>query len=236
MTASDKSPLIITVVRDPLMYDKCIAHNHYLKGCQLLKIDNTINNETIPILYNRAIANCQSLSSRWLVFAHEDFETQEALSLIFEKLDQRSIWGPIGAVTTVRWPELLGGYYQSQMRGIINTCWKDGSNKSVAGKRVAAGYEVETLDCMFLAIHGSLLERSGLRFDENLTFDLYAEDFSMNAKFNHNITTRILPRLSTFDKKTPAVAGVLSLGLHHTPTFPQGAERRIFSVAVASAA
>ena len=49
------------------------------------------------------------------------------------------------------------------------------------GRRVKTGIKVQTFDCQCLIIHSSLINRYKLRFDENLTFDLYVEDFCANA-------------------------------------------------------
>ena len=51
---------------------------------------------------------------------------------------------------------------------------------------------VDTLDCCCIIIHSSLLTKYNLLFDEKFTFHLYGEDFSLAAKYNHNITTKAL--------------------------------------------
>ena len=44
-----------------------------------------------------------------------------------------------------------------------------------------------------MIVHSSLIKKYNLRFDKNLKFDLYSEDFSINAKENFNIGTKVVP-------------------------------------------
>jgi len=52
---------------------------------------------------------------------------------------------------------------------------------------------VSTLDCMCLIVHARLVRRFGLRFDENLTFDLYTEVFSADARELYGVRTFAVP-------------------------------------------
>ncbi len=52
--------------------------------------------------------------------------------------------------------------------------------------------EVDSLDCCCLIVHSSLIKNFNLKFDENLDFHLYSEDFSFNARFNHKILTKVI--------------------------------------------
>ena len=46
---------------------------------------------------------------------------------------------------------------------------------------------------MCIVVHSALVKQYGLRFDTNLSFDLYAEDFCAAASLRHGVKTRILP-------------------------------------------
>lgn len=70
---------------------------------------------------------------------------------------------------------------------------KDGSGSLDVGNEVLDTIKVQTLDCQSILIHTSLLaNHTLLRFDKNLTFDLYAEDFSINAQ-EHGIDVKVFP-------------------------------------------
>lgn len=103
--------------------------------------------------------------------------------------DRESLWGPVGASTKVR----FGLYHQWQFVGSMEECKKDGSNPHTVGNPVPCGTLVETFDCQCLIVHSALVQKHHLRFDENLTFDLYAEDFCIAAHEKADIPSRILP-------------------------------------------
>ncbi len=175
-------PLLISVVRDEAMYQRCIADNKFCDGCELLKFDNRAKNEFISVLYNRALNGLDYSTPRWLVFAHEDFEAREPLAAKLAETDESRIYGVIGGVLKPRKRWLLGGIWPSAFVGqICQTSKTDNSNVIRLGTAAPMNTEVETVDCMFIAVHSSLVERFHLRFDEHLSFDLYTEDFCMNA-------------------------------------------------------
>ncbi len=186
-------PLLISVVRDEAMYQRCIADNKFCDGCELLKFDNRAKNEFIPVLYNRALNGLDYSTPRWLVFAHEDFEAREPLAAKLAEADESRIYGVIGGVLKPRKRWLLGGIWPGAFVGqICQTSKTDNSNVIRLGTAAPMNTEVETVDCMFIAVHSSLVERFHLRFDEHLSFDLYAEDFSINAFVRHQVRTAIL--------------------------------------------
>jgi 2-polyprenyl-3-methyl-5-hydroxy-6-metoxy-1,4-benzoquinol methylase len=70
---------------------------------------------------------------------------------------------------------------------------RDGLKKrAIKGMNSRTGVLVDTLDCQCAIVHSSLVEKYNLCFDENLKFDLYIEDFCINAKINHDIESNIL--------------------------------------------
>ena len=180
--------LYVSVVRDWAKYERCLKDNPVLSGGELCPIDNREKNEGLPVCYNRFLESRPKGETTWYVFCHEDFELKEALPPLLDGLDKNSLWGPVGAATRVRW----GFYHQWLMLGCVAECAKDGSNVHVIGTPVPVGTPVETFDCQCLIVHSSLVQREGLRFDENLSFDLYVEDFCMAAT-KKGIVSRILP-------------------------------------------
>ena len=189
-------PLLISVVRDEAMYRRCIVENSNCDGCEFLKFDNRAKNEFITVLYNRALDGLDDSMSRWLVFAHEDFEAREPLVAKLAEADPGRIYGVIGGILRPQKRWLLGGIWPGVWLGQIEQSEKDGSNCVLMGTPVPMHTSVETVDCQFLAVHSSLVAQHHLRFDEHLSFDLYAEDFCMNASQNGvggGVKTCILP-------------------------------------------
>lgn len=180
---------IVSVVRDFAMYERCIRGNPHCRGCELVSIDNREQNDGIGVCYNRFIESRPADEEMWYVFCHEDFELKESFVPKLEFIDRDCLWGPIGAATEVK----LGLYHRWMLRGSIEECKKDGSLLRQIGTSVSEGTPVETFDCQCVIVHSSLVRRHHLRFDKNLTFDLYAEDFCIAAKERAGIISRILP-------------------------------------------
>lgn len=185
------SPIVISVVRDYAMYDKCIAKNQFVSNCQLEPIDNRERNEYITVCYNRMVEKFADADS-WLIFCHEDFQFLEDPTLLLERVDKNSIYGPIGGVLKKRFHPLFIEVWEGVFQGLIYESEKDGSGVREVGMSVPTGTQVETLDCQCVIVHSSLLAKHGLRFDEKLSFDLYGEDFCMSAWLEYAVLTRIL--------------------------------------------
>ena len=181
--------IVISVVRDFAMYDKCLARNPFVAGCERVVIDNREKNETIPVLYNRFLKTYDFSKPAWFMFCHEDFEPREHLVARLDALPLNQIYGPVGAITVRR----FGLYYQWRMIGQIEESKKDGKSVATVGRQVVERQVADTLDCQCLLVHSSLLERTRLRFDENLSFDLYVEDFCMTARELHDISSVVIP-------------------------------------------
>lgn len=58
------------------------------------------------------------------------------------------------------------------------------------GKKIKFPKEVSSLDCCCLIVHSSLIAEYNLRFDENLDWHMYAEDFCINALISHKIKSK----------------------------------------------
>ena len=184
-------PIVVSVVRDFAMYDKCIAKNQFVSNCLLEPIDNREYNEYISVCYNRMVEKFADANS-WLIFCHEDFQFLEDPTSLLEKADKNSIYGPIGGVLKKRFHPLFLEVWEGSFCGSILESEKDGSSVCEVGASVSIGTLVETLDCQCVIVYSSLFAKYGLRFDEKLSFDLYVEDFSMSAWLNHSVRTRIL--------------------------------------------
>jgi len=172
---------IVSVVRDKALYVRLVRDNAFLSGCRVVALDNSVENETIPRRYNGFVASDDFPDNDWVAFVHEDFEFLEDPRRRMAALDQRAIYGVAGVTESGR-----------AVLAILNSA-KDGSGLVFSGCPYAGPREVSTLDCMCLIVHSSLVRRLGLRFDENLSFDLYAEVFSAEARERHGIRTYAVP-------------------------------------------
>jgi hypothetical protein len=181
---------IVTVVRDVTMYNACIASNPYLKNAVKHFCDNTCINRTIPYHYNKFINGFDFNQQAWIVFCHEDFEIQCDLEELLSKCNRDSLYGAVGARKKTLIPFTLCRW---QIVGDMKESDKQGRFLHRPGARVAKGTICDTFDCCCLIVHSSLLEKHIIRFDEQLEFDLYVEDFCIQAKEQYGILSKILP-------------------------------------------
>ena len=179
---------IISVMHDMEMYNHCIMQNTFVNQHTLCPLDNRAENKGIPIRYNQFLGTYDFTYSSWLVFCHEDFEFKQKIDTVLNLLDKNVLYGPIGVRTDVRWFLL----HTWRLIGQIIESNKDGSHARTVGTSAPTGTPVETFDCQCVIVHSDLIKKTGLRFDENLSFDLYVEDFCINAKENHDIPSHIL--------------------------------------------
>ena len=185
--------VVISVVRDWAMYEKCLGKNPNVQNCRLMPIDNREKNERITVCYNRALEELKGEMPRWLVFCHEDFQPLENLVDVLSRANRELFYGPIGGRLEQRRPWLLGGIWPGVFAGVVEMSEKDGSREETFGTAVPANRRVDTVDCQCLIVHSSLVEKYHLRFDERLSFDLYVEDFCLGAKLAYGIETAIQP-------------------------------------------
>lgn len=180
----DSPVSVVTVVRDPEMYAQCVRDNACLAGCRLVPVDNTQQNRPVPVCYNEFL---DTAPSGWLVFCHEDWQALEPLLPVLERLSPDCIYGPIGVFL-----EEHPLCDRILMRGAVRQCAKDGSHpRRIQGLEPEG--RVDTLDCQCLIVHASLVREHQLRFDERLSFDLYAEDFCVAAYERAGIVTKTVP-------------------------------------------
>ena len=188
---SDKC-VIVSVVRDFDMYRRCVSENPHNSGLSFVAVDNRLGNEHVAVLYNRFLDEFDYSSPAWFVFCHEDFEFLESIAEKVGVLDVGAIYGPIGGRLLCRRQWMLGGMWPGEYVGSVIQSEKDGSNQVVIGSAVPTGTIADALDCQCLIVHSSLVQAHHLRFDERLSFDLYAEDFCLDAMVEHGVPTRIL--------------------------------------------
>lgn len=173
--------VVVSVVRDREMHRRLIGDNRFLAGCRTVVLDNSADNATIPRRYNQFIDSRDFPSQDWIAFVHEDFEFLEDPIGKIADLDRNSIYGVAGVTS--------GGRAHL---AILNSA-RDGSGLVFSGCPYQGVREVATVDCMCLIVHSSLIAGCGLRFDENLSFDLYTEVFSADAKESRGIRTFVCP-------------------------------------------
>lgn len=181
--------LHIVVVRDRCRYCQFFEENDNINISSCIPLDNSAENRPIPDRYNEFLDKYDYTKPAWFVFVHEDFEIRESLKEKLEGLDRGSLWSPIGCYRQ----SFLGIGRQRYVGTILDANRKTGSGLILQGMPVPKGTKVETFDCCCLIVHSSLVQRHHLRFDPELKFDLYVEDFCASAYVNHGIVSRILP-------------------------------------------
>ena len=185
--------VIFSVVRDFTIYGKCIGDNPFCTALDCRLASNVKDNKGIATRYNEFLDNYDFSNPAWLIFCHEDFEVREPVAQLLENLSPDFLYGPIGCIRKGVFP-----FRHQAFLGQIMEHRRDGSGSAWSvGLPVKPNTEVETFDCCCLIVHSSLIERHHLRFDENLLFDLYVEDFCANARIKHGIKSRILPFKAT---------------------------------------
>ena len=173
--------IFISVIRDFAMYDRLVRNNPNNAGAEFVAFDNNVENKTIPVRYNSFLNSYDYSKEAWFVFCHEDFQFLEPVAPKLDSLDKGAIYGVFGA--KLRVPGV----------GLQIDSNKDGSDMSFRGLPVSGPTTVDTIDCACLIVHSSLVAKFSLRFDENLTYDLYTEDFGIAAKEEFGIDTKVLP-------------------------------------------
>lgn len=184
--------IIVSVVRDFEMYQRCVSNNPNVCRAELVQFDNRIDNQSIPVLYNRFLDDYDYSRSAWIVFCHEDFELLEDLGAKLNDACAGFVYGPIGGKLVQKYKWVFGGIWKGEFKGHVVHSAKDGGCPQVLGDGAPTGTIVDTVDCQCIILHSSLVQSHRLRFDKNLSFDLYAEDFCMGAWIDHGVGTAIL--------------------------------------------
>lgn len=166
---------VISVIRDFKLYNQLVKENLNWGNATFIAIDNRTENKTIPVRYNAFLDAYDYSNPDWFVFCHEDWELKEELSQILASLDKNALYGPIGRVKNYAFcfcKENIGQILESN---------KDGTDVAPMGIPCPQLRELGTFDCQCLIVHSTLIEKYHFRFDEALTFDLYVEDFCIQA-------------------------------------------------------
>lgn len=181
---------VVSVVRDFGVYEETTRNNPFIRRYRLHPYDNNRDNSGIPARYNDFIRTRMDRDA-WLIFCHQDFGFLEDPWPKLKELPTRFIYGPIGTVRR------YGIFFRNRrvlfsrkvLLGRIHQAGDDRASFG-SGRYLAKPKTVDTVDCCCLIVHGSLIARHGLAFDENLDFHLYSEDFSLNARYGHGIRTK----------------------------------------------
>ena len=177
---------MISVVRNFEMYNRLVKNNPFNKGAKFIAFDNNKENLGISARYNSFLDSYDYSKEAWFVFCHEDWEVKEDLASRIKGLAKDCLYGPIGA------PFAKNILWNSSAQGQIEESQKDGTELKTAGQYNDTLPVVGTFDCQCLIVHSSLIQKHHLRFDENLCFDLYVEDFCINARENYGVSSRVL--------------------------------------------
>lgn len=178
---------VISVVRNFEMYNKLVRNNpYYGEQAEFIIFDNNKENKSITARYNEFLKSYNYSKEDWFVFCHEDWELKENLLPKLENLDKNYLYGPVG-ITLGKW------YKEAMILGLIIQSNKDGTSAISIGNYAYFDNNVGTFDCQCLILHSSLIKKYNLIFDENLLFDLYVEDFCINAREKYNLCSKIVP-------------------------------------------
>ncbi len=189
--------IFISVDNNYELYNKCVKENPFVKNnsnITTVSFDNTVENKFISVRYNEFLnsfdyAKSQEYGGAWFVFCHNDWEILEDIEPKLKNLDKNAIYGPIGTVL----------YKRNAKDYIIEWCGqcfekkRDGSNlRLLTNTHTDTGTCVDIVDAQCMIVHSSLVEKYNLRFDEQFEYDMYVEDFMVNAKLKYNIQGKII--------------------------------------------
>lgn len=174
--------VFVTVVRDREMYGRLVANNPHNAGGEFVAFDNLAENLPITVRYNSFLDGWDFSRKAWFIFVHEDYEFLEPVGPLLERVDPGCLYGTVGARSTRPGDDVVWALNSN----------RDGSDLGLYGRPFAGQPAVLTVDCNCLMVHSDLVRKCHLRFDENLSFDLYAEDFAIAAFERHGIPAKIL--------------------------------------------
>ena len=190
MTDTPDNVFFISVVNDFSLFNRFIAENPFIKNNKSFKLvtfDNTKDNQFISVRYNSFLNNYNYATPAWFVFCHPDWELKENITTVLARLNKNTVYGPIGTSKIV-----LNDAATVFMVGYCVEETRDGSQKKILGRKQEQELSADSLDCQAVIVHSSLIEKFNLRFDENLAWDLYVEDFCINAQEKHNIAIKAI--------------------------------------------
>ena len=174
----------ISVVNDLKLYKKYITDNAFVinSSGKIICFDNTQENISVPILYNRFLDTYDYNKEAWFIFCHNDWELLQDIRPVLADLDKGCIYGPVGAKNVY--------YNNGAMKLFCGSCCeekRDGTGRRIIGLSSDKFKQADTLDCQCLIVHSSLVQKYNLRFDNHLSWHLYVEDFCIHAWLSHGI-------------------------------------------------
>ena len=204
---------IVSVVNDFDFYKKVVNLSPCLKTYQVCVYDNTKENIGISERYNDFITkNIAADSDFWVIFCHQDFGFFEDPYDKLKDLDKNCVYGVIAPKNGFSKHKFIDIHKKPkrcrkltrELLGQIN----QGNNNFDFQKNgifLKEPTTVSTVDCCCVIVHSSLIFEHNLRFDENLKWHMYAEDFCINARRNYGILTKVVQldcfHTSVTDKK-----------------------------------
>ncbi len=187
------SVYFISVVNDYNLYDKYVKNNKYvnmIENVKLIDFDNTITNKYISLRYNEFLNSYDYSKEAWFIFCHSDWELNTDITSLLSGFDKNKIYGPIGCQGD--FDITVKGKYSRIYKGECMEISRDGSQQRKTSFCSFKDPLVDTLDCQAMLVHSSLINKYNLRFDENLKWDLYIEDFCINSYLKYNIETNVI--------------------------------------------
>jgi len=183
--------VFVSAFTDKDLYSRCALENPFIRDNANLStadFDNSTDNRFISKRYNQFLDTWDYSHETWFVFCHSDWEILEDITTKLAKLDKGTLWGPIGAKLIKndrQWLQIYCGTIQERSRdgNVSRTLWNRHSD---------TGTPVDTFDSQCMIVHSTLVQKFSLRFDESYKFDLYVEDFCINAAENFGIPSKIL--------------------------------------------
>lgn len=181
---------MVSVVINFKIYKKYVLDNPFIKNCSDITVsyfDNTEENIGVSKRYNQFLnAYDYSREESWFCFCHPDWEISDDIAEKVKQFDKDKIYGPVGAKII----QLKSGIIKEE-RGFIYESSRAGHENRVVMplNNYMEFEEADTLDCLAMFVHSSLIKKYNLRFDENLNWDLYVEDFCIKAYRNFGIKT-----------------------------------------------
>ena len=184
--------VLITVSNDVNLYNRFFEENPFINLDNIKNVcfDNANNRNTIPQWYNKFLNEYKYTIESWFIFCHNDWELKEDIRPILAGLDKNCLYGPIGSKLDIYNNKVIPSLGHI---GSITEQKRDGSNLREIGNAVDTQEMVDTFDCQAIIVHSSLVNKCHLRFDENLKWDLYVEDFCIMAGKKFDIKSYVIP-------------------------------------------
>lgn len=202
------SSKVICVVNNQEIFEKVVKNNENLENCEYFVYDNTQDNVAITKRYNSFITEnikdeIELRATRdedfWCLFIHQDFGIMEDIDLVLEKLNPNYIYGAVGVkffkgifFGKKGTSRKLG--FKTSLKLTIGRILQGNNDFNFKKHGILAFFQptVDSIDCCCIIMHSSLIKKYNLRFDENLSFHLYAEELCYRAKKDYKIKTKVI--------------------------------------------